>query len=87
MDYRVARRFIKRPLEIEAFRYGFEVMPDWVGCPDIQLVDSIRESYALIRTPSGTIRANEGDYILKGFRGEFYIYAKEEFELSYDEVK
>ena len=83
----MTRQFIKRPVAIEAFRYGFEDFPSWVACPDIQLVDSIRESYALIRTPSGTIRANEGDYILKSGHSSFYIYAKEEFEATYDEVK
>jgi hypothetical protein len=84
----MTRIFIKKPIEIEAFRFGFDSMPDWMaGNDDIAIVDSRDKAYVLIRTLEGTMRADEGDYIIKGIKGEIYPCKSDIFEESYSEVE
>ena len=41
----------------------------------------------MIKTPEGDIKANVGDYIIKGVNGEFYPCKPEIFEKSYDIIE
>lgn len=41
----------------------------------------------VIHTLEGDMTANQGDWIIKGVRGEFYPCAKDIFETTYEEVK
>lgn len=41
----------------------------------------------LIETLEGTMRADEGDYIIKGIRGECYPCKPDIFEQTYEKVK
>jgi hypothetical protein len=40
-----------------------------------------------IWTPEGTMRANKGDYIIKGIKGEFYPCKPDIFKATYEEVE
>ena len=40
-----------------------------------------------IKTLEGNMRADEGDYIIKGLRGEFYPCKPDVFEKKYEEVE
>lgn len=85
----MTRRFVKKPLEIEAFRLGFEGIPGWMyGSEDIHFhhITLDEPYYYIIRTLEGTMRADEGDYIIKGIKGEIYPCKREIFEASYEEV-
>lgn len=42
--------------------------------------------YLAIKTLEGTMRADLGDYIIKGVKGEFYPCKPDIFESSYEEV-
>lgn len=86
------RRFVKKPLMIEAFLYGIDDFPEWMelAIPDnlaaVHLHADAKENYMLIRTLEGTMRANYGDYIIKGIKGEIYPCKAKIFEESYDEL-
>lgn len=88
-------KYRKRPVEVEAFKWtgGPDQTedPEWIveaigdgtvlfenrGTPDVAL---------LVRTLEGTMRAERGDYIIKGIKGELYPCKPDVFEATYDEV-
>lgn len=81
------RRYIKKPLEIEAFRFGFDAKPDWfLEHKDNFHEAVVNETYLLINTLEGVMRANHGDYIIKGIKGEIYPCEKDVFNFTYEEV-
>jgi len=82
-------RYTKKPITIEAIEWtgsthywiairnfcnGFAVL-----CPD-------QEGDIIITTLEGDMRANKGDYIIKGIKGEFYPCKPDIFEMSYDKA-
>ncbi|KWT70755.1 Phage protein [Hyphomicrobium sulfonivorans] len=86
-------QFIKKPVVIEAFRLGHDDMPGWFldrhasneitthnedgrwrGGPD----------YALINTLEGQMRAEFGDWIIRGIAGEIYPCKPEIFAATYE---
>jgi hypothetical protein len=96
------RRFIKKPLEIEAFRFGFDDEPEWFNKnkhityhPQIinkdlnTLKTKITKisGFCMIQTLEGAMRADIGDYVIKGIHGELYPCKADIFEASYDEIK
>lgn len=44
------------------------------------------EKYYIIETLEGNMKAEEGDYIIKGVKGEFYPCKPDIFELTYEEI-
>jgi hypothetical protein len=90
------RRFTKKPIEIEAFQFYVDAMPDWfmdrVSANDIVLFNcnlkecSINEAYCEIQTLEGVMRANGGDWIIKGVKGELYPCKPDIFKMTYEEV-
>jgi len=44
-------------------------------------------NYPNIKTLEGTMRVDEGDWIIKGLRGEFYPCKPDIFEKSYERVE
>lgn len=44
------------------------------------------ESYLIIQTLEGEMKANIGDYIIKGIKGELYPCKKKIFEQTYEAV-
>lgn len=82
----MTRRFVKKPLEIEAFRFGFDATPKWFFGEGIEIVETKDDYYCLVRTLEGTMRGDIGDYIIKGIKGEMYPCKSDVFLESYDEV-
>ena len=87
MEYR------KKPVVIEAFRYGMDSRPDWfdtkVTSNEIitYVGTDIRDSsqyYCEIKTLEGVMRGNCGDYIIKGVQGEVYPCKPDIFEMTYE---
>ena len=73
-------KYIKKPLEIEAFRLGKDTRPEWAEQDQIKYYIG----FALIITLEGVMRAEEGDYIIKGIKNEIYPCKAEIFEETYD---
>ncbi|MGD6898611.1 hypothetical protein [Bacillus infantis] len=90
-------KFIKKPVEVEAFKFYVDPMPDWfmdkVTSNDVILLNcnyniyGIDEAYCDILTLEGTMRAGGGDYIVKGVQGEIYPCKPEIFKKTYELVE
>lgn len=85
-------KFRKKPVEIDAFQNNdpFEVV-NWAS----QFNDEIRwkvlggkENLAIIiPTLEGEMRADRGDWIIRGVNGEFYPCKPDIFEKTYEPVE
>lgn len=91
--------FRKKPVVIEAFCLGVDQMPDWFI--DARSAGSIRTyaenaeagpfgsklSHATIDTLEGTHRADYGDFVILGVKGEFYPCKPDIFAITYEKVE
>ena len=85
-------KYRKRPIVIDAFKLGTE-WPDWwtdavaknhVTTHEVAGQDNHSPDYALIRTMAGIVRANYGDWIIRGIDGEIYPCKPDIFEKTYE---
>lgn len=93
----VIKKYRKKPVVAEAFRLGFDYMPDWfadaVSLNQIILHGSssgfnhVPDTNADIRTLEGWHHANYGDYIIRGVKGEIYPCKPDIFSMTYEEVQ
>lgn len=84
-------KYRKVPVEIEAFRLGYEDMPKWFLESDSGYSLTIERRIGGniicdIKTLEGTMRANSGDYIIQGVKGELYPCRADIFEMTYEKV-
>lgn len=85
-------KFRKKPVVIDAWQLGSnEPSPDWLkdAILDERVMMVSLTSYppklaADIRTLEGTMRAQEGDWIIKGVQGELYPCKPDIFEATYE---
>ena len=89
-------QYRKKPVVIEAFKYGIDPRPDWfndkVTSNEIitYVGTDIRDSseyYCKIKTLEGIMIGGCGDYIIQGVQGEIYPCKADIFELTYEIVK
>lgn len=87
-------RYRKKPVVIDAFRLGDE-WPDWwaekISANEITAhnVDGRLRGgpdYALIKTLEGVMRGENGDWIIRGVKGEVYPCKTDIFEATYEPV-
>lgn len=83
--------FKKKPLVIEALRVQEPNTPTELHyfCPQARVcgVGAVGEHVWIeIDTLEGTMRANYGDWIIKGVKGEFYPCKPDIFDATYDPV-
>jgi hypothetical protein len=81
-------KFRKKPVVIEAFRLGYDPVPDWAS-NRLGIVYHTDPSdaaihFAEIPTLEGTMRANLGDWIIHGVKGERYPCKPDIFEATYE---
>ena len=82
----MASKFRKKPVTIEAVQYNGI---NWLDITKfINFETDIRPftSHLEILTLEGVMKAEPGDWIIKGIVGEFYPCKPDIFEKSYDEV-
>lgn len=86
-------RYRKLPVEIEAVQLTNKTTPDqvarWCGGRVAPHPDKIYTGGPLvieIDTLEGTMRAEPGDWIIKGVAGEFYPCRADIFAATYEEV-
>lgn len=87
-------KYRKKPVEIEAFQFYVDEIPDWfmdkVSSNEVILRNcnynqyEIDEAYCEISTLEGVMRGNGGDYIIKGVNGEIYPCKPDIFEKTYN---
>lgn len=85
-------KFVKKPVEVEAFKLGYDVEPKWFIEND-RVCNFIKEKCINghvscdLETLEGTMRANKGDYIIQGVKGEIYPCKADIFEMTYQKVE
>jgi len=81
-------KYRKKPVEVEA--------EQWSGCTSPKfdkLIEGqehklqIQGTTLFIATLEGEMVADQGDYVIKGIRGELYPCKPDIFKLTYDEVE
>ena len=84
-------QYRKKPVIIEAFRWmpeqvrmdGEYPLPDWIKEGNTIVNGDCLEIFTL----EGVMRANPGDWIIKGVKGELYPCKPDIFEATYEVVK
>ncbi|MGS5517773.1 hypothetical protein AB8L61_17430 [Clostridioides difficile] len=85
-------KFVKKAVEVEAFKLGYDVEPKWFIEND-RVCNFIQERCiggnvsCDLETLEGTMRANKGDYIIQGVKGEIYPCKADIFEMTYQKVE
>ena len=84
-------QYRKKPVVIEAFKYGIDPRPDWfndkVTTNEIITFISLEDSsvyYCEIKTLEGIMKGEHGDYIIQGVKGEIYPCKNDIFEMTYE---
>jgi len=86
-------KFRKRPVVIEAEQFTEESKNrifNWVTCSrhaDFLEDENGRRPILVIETLEGDHRAEPGDWIIKGVKGEFYPCKPDIFEMTYEAVE
>ena len=82
-------KYRKKPVVIDAYRWMPEqpvsvagYVPDWIVTRNYD----IDGNALLIKTLEGTMRAEPGDSIIKGVKGELYPCKPDIFEATYEPV-
>lgn len=83
----------KIPCSVECFRLGYDEMPKWfqehIRTNNISNIDAFLEGVnetVKIKTLEGVMNAIQGDYIIKGVKGEIYPCKAEVFKETYQYV-
>ena len=86
------KRYRKKPVTVDAMQFtrgNFPDVVDFTGGKAHTLTierTPCGECFCFVSTLEGEHKANEGDYIIKGVRGEFYPCKPDIFEETYEEV-
>lgn len=87
------KQYRKKPVVIEAVQFNGSNLDQLINFSNGLIESQITErringeNYVIIPTLEGEMKANEGDYIIKGVQGEFYPCKPDVFEKTYEEVK
>lgn len=87
-------KYRKKPVEIDAFCYdgdliganGEYCVPDWAAVAHKTGVLFYDDADLYVKTLEGNMKAEVGDYIIKGVKGELYPCKPDIFKQTYDEV-
>lgn len=78
-------QFRKKPVVVNAFKWTYDVVPDWWRNLTGVTIDVATES-AFIPTLEGTMEARKGDFIIQGVNGENYPCKPDIFAKTYEPV-
>lgn len=79
-------KYRKKPVVIEAALFGednYKLVMSF--CPELELLQHphTMKMHGMIPTLEGLMEVQEGDYIIKGVKGEFYPCKPDIFEMTY----
>jgi len=81
-------KFRKKPVVIDAIQWteeNWEEISEFTSVPGGREINTIKGPLE-IKTLEGTMRANKGDWIIKGIQGELYPCKPDIFEKTYEKV-
>ncbi|MFE7799047.1 hypothetical protein [Nocardia sp. NPDC057440] len=87
----------KKPVEIQAMQFTEETaraLIEWAEIPESHVFPAGEDlatgapvdGYVVIATLEGDMRANLGDWVIRGIKGEFYPCRDDIFRATYDAV-
>lgn len=83
------KQYRKKPVIIEAVQWegtNIHEIEDFMGVHLGASYCDDGEDFLIIQTLEGDMRADKGDYIIKGVQGEFYPCKPDIFEQTYEEI-
>ena len=95
-----SKKYIKKPVQVEALQWTGdnkeevrEFISDSLSYSVKDYIDMAESGvshedgyFFVIKTLEGNMRANVGDYIIKGVRGEFYPCREDIFNETYEKI-
>ncbi len=82
-------KYKTKPVEIEAIQFkgknGLEIL-HWMELNSAVREASNIDNVLIIKTLEGDMKASEGDYIIKGLKGEFYPCKTDIFHMKYEPI-
>lgn len=80
-------QFRKKPVVIDAVQLPLTPgnIPAWIA-DDPKIILKVDLTEAVISTPEGTMVGSNGDWIIKGVKGELYPCKPDIFEATYEAV-
>lgn len=88
----MVKQYIKKPIIIEAIKFKDDFTETIMEINEFMNLGELRVNYnipnkpaIIIPTLEGNMRAEIGDYIIKGINGEFYLCKPDIFNKTYDE--
>lgn len=75
-------RYLKKPMEIQAYRYEFDRKPSWM-IENHNYTITPNRSAITINTKEGELIVRPGDYIIQNDDGELSTMTPDLFEKSY----
>ena len=79
-------KYQKKPVIIEAFRVGHDPAPEWFMDAVIrEIVQLFKDGYYIV-TLEGDMKAEKGDWVIKGVENEIYPCKHSIFEKTYEAV-
>lgn len=79
-------KYRKKPVVIEAVQWIKGNEKNIKDFMEMELATEYNGYTLVIETLEGTMRAEQGDYIIKGIQGEFYPCKPDIFEATYEKV-
>jgi hypothetical protein len=85
------QKFRKKPVEIEAMQLVDDLqsqtkVANWISSNGGHVKMSFADTYIVIVTLEGDMRADLGDWVIRGVQGEFYPCKPDIFEQTYEAV-
>ncbi len=87
----MAQQYIKKPVVIEAVQFSMDsldhisALTEFMKEADFD-INYLNEGKIYIGTLEGVMCVEEGDYVIKGVKGEFYPCKPDIFELTYEKI-
>jgi len=85
------RKYVKKPVIIEAIQCtgsNFDEVKEFCGdnliC--VKLHENFIDGWYIDTLEGHSYLLSEGDYVIKGIKGEFYPCKEDVFELTYEEI-
>ena len=81
------KQYTKKPVAIEAIQLTDKNHPEiiqWLSSYNVESY-TLNSSEFYVKTLEGDMKANIGDYIIKGVKNEFYPCREDIFKMTYDE--
>ena len=81
------KQYFKKPVAIEAIQLtddNHSQIIQWLSSYNVESY-TLNSSEFYVKTLEGDMKANIGDYIIKGVKNEFYPCREDIFKMTYDE--